>query len=313
MTVSRIGRQRVGVKDKSCLPHSRCSRVVHFERSRAMSSSEIQPSRTRSSPVARFCGSSMKKSSESAMKCRGGRGRGFRDESIVPHQSRLRHHELGLDRHQRDRPLVANQGVVIDVPVELVHPPLMAKPLIDGAGLHRDVLVGERQLHHFARAHGERAARRVDGGLQFRPDVLENDAKARRVDHPLALEHQFAEMPQRSVADNKVGIEKQQVGLGHGRPKIGEAAEQRIGQHDTVVAGQVGHQVVERNELGAAEPARRLERGGCRMVSNSLVSVTSTSSTSNIPPKRRQVARREQGWKRHRHQLAERKPRPRAE
>ena len=184
----------------------------------------------------------------------GGRGRGLRDEAIIPHQHRLHHHALWLDRHQRHRPLIADERVLIDIPVELVHPQLVAQPLIDGARFYRDMLMSQSELDHRARAHLERAARRAHGRLQLRPHVLQHDAEARCMDHPLALEHQLAEMPQGAVADDEVGVEEQQVGLGHARSEIGEAAKQGVGQHHAVVAGQLGHQVVERDEPGTAHP-----------------------------------------------------------
>ena len=45
--------------------------------------------------------------------------------------------------------------LLIDIPVELVHAPLMIELLIDRSRFDGEVLVGERELDQLARRHGQ--------------------------------------------------------------------------------------------------------------------------------------------------------------
>ena len=181
------------------------------------------------------------------------RGSGIRNEAKIPDQSWLLHEAFRFDGDEGHRPLIPDERVLIDIPVELIHAPLMVELLIDRARFHGQVLVVERELDQLARRHGEDGMLRIDASLELGPDVFEDDPKARGMDHAMAREHELAEMAIGSVGNNEIGVEKQQEGLGHLGTKVEEASIERLGQHYAVVAGQVGHQIIDRGQRDRTE------------------------------------------------------------
>src|SRR5262245_51268116 len=164
-----------------------------------------------------------------------------RDIGEIPDQRRLRHHAFRLDRDERDWPLIANERVFINVPVELVHAPLMIETLIDGARFHCEMFMLERYLDHFSRRYRENGVVSIDAGLKLGPYFFEDDPKARCVDHPMAGEHKFAEVTIRTISYNEIGVEEQQKRICDLGTEIDEAAIERFGQYDAVIARKVGY------------------------------------------------------------------------
>src|SRR5262249_57012885 len=109
----------------------------------------------------------------------------------VTYKDWLCDHPFRLDCYESDWPLVAHQRVLIDVPIELVHAPLMIEPLIHGARLHGEVLVGQGELCHLARLDREHGALCIDPRRELRPHLLEHDTEARRMNDPLPFAHQL--------------------------------------------------------------------------------------------------------------------------
>src|SRR5215467_13530943 len=118
---------------------------------------------------------------------------------------------------------MADERIFINVPVELIHAPLMIETLVDRARLHGQMLVAERQFDHFPRRYRKNSVFSVDPRLELRPYFFEDDPEAWRVDHPMAREHEFAE-----ATIGSIGVEEQQKGLCHLGAEIEETAIKRL-------------------------------------------------------------------------------------
>src|SRR5262249_29222100 len=119
----------------------------------------------------------------------------------------------------------------------------------------------------------------------------------------LAFTHQLGEPPVRSVGNDEIGVEKKQKRFRHLRAQVDEAAEQCSRQNDAVLAGLARHQIIKRGELNLADRSEPLERARLADVIDELAFGDEHDLDIEHCCKRREVARREQRWQRHRRQL----------
>src|SRR5262249_57631819 len=98
----------------------------------------------------------------------------------------------------------------------------MIETLVDRARFHGQMFVAERELDHFPRRYRENGVSSIGAGLELGPYFLEDDPEARRVDHPMSGEHEFAEATIGSIGNDEIGVQEQQKSVAHLGAEIDE-------------------------------------------------------------------------------------------
>src|SRR5947209_5121541 len=124
--------------------------------------------------------------------------------------------------------------MLVNLRVELLNDFAVEDALIDRLAPDGVVAVGEDHLRHVARRQGERLRVAIDQSAEERLDLFLNGAITRRMNQPLAGEDTLPEGAQRPVSEDEVGVEEDQMMVGHRLAEVGEPAMKRERQRHTV-------------------------------------------------------------------------------
>src|SRR6058998_3763118 len=105
--------------------------------------------------------------------------------------------------------------MVVDLRVELLDDFAVEDALIDRLAPDGVVAVCEDHLRHVAGRQGERLRLAIDQSAEDRLDLFLDGAIARRMNQSLACENPMPEGAEGPVSDDEVGVEEDQMMVGH--------------------------------------------------------------------------------------------------
>src|SRR5438093_6707063 len=126
--------------------------------------------------------------------------------------------------------------MLVNLRVELLNDFAVEDTLIDRLAPDGVVAVGEDHLRHVARRQGERLRVAIDQSAEERLGFFLDGAIARRMNQSFAGEDPMPEGAERPIGKDEVGIEEDQVMVGHRLAEVGEPAMKRERQRHTVAA-----------------------------------------------------------------------------